>query len=114
MTKELKFYKTPEGTWFIDLPAYTEAGGNSAELQMVCGADDFLDILADEKTEVLLEVSEQKISNANDVLKRVDEIPTFEGKYYMDMESDTLMWLCNVTLFVFGGRFPENIYYKKV
>jgi hypothetical protein len=112
--RELRFYKAPEGTWWVDLPQYIEAGGDPLELQMVAGADDFLDILSEGKDEVKLQINEQKIGNVNDVLKRVDEIPTFSGRYYMDMESDTLMWLCNVTLFVFAGRFPEHIWYKKI
>jgi hypothetical protein len=114
MMKELKFYRTDEGAWFVDLPAYVEGGGDPAELQMVAGADDFLDVLSGGKDVVILQISEQKIGAVNDVLKRVDEIPTFAGRYYMDMESDTLMWLCNVTLWVFGGRFPEHIWYKKL
>jgi hypothetical protein len=80
---------------------------------MVAGADDFLDELAGDKGEVKLQISEQKTRGFYE-LKRCDEIPTVSGRYYFDDQTDLLMWLCDVTLWVFGGVFPETIYYKSI
>jgi len=115
--REFRFYKEKNGTWWIDLDGYVAQGGNPADLQMVAGADDFLDFLSEDKEEMKLQISEQKIStypNPFYELKRVDEIPTISGRYYFDTESETLMWLCSVTLWLFEGRYPETIYYKPV
>lgn len=111
--KELKFYKAPAGTWWLDSPEYILQGGDPRELQMVAGADDLLDILSEDGGEVKLQVVEQKTKGFNE-LKRCDEIPTISGKYYFDDSTDLLLWLCPVTMWVFGGIYPETIYYKKV
>lgn len=115
--KELKFYKKKNSTWWVDLPEYIAGGGDPMNLQMVLGADVMLDSLSGEKAEVKLQVSEQKaMSFPSDFheLKRVDEIPTPSGKYYYDENTELLMWLCDVMLWIFEGRFPETIWYKKV
>lgn len=114
--REFRFYRKGEGyeqTWWIDLPAYVEQGGNPAELQMVAGADDFLELLAEDKTEVKLQISERKVKGFYE-LKRVDEIPTTSGRYYFDNSTDLLLWLCPVTLWVFERTYPETIYYKQM
>jgi len=116
--KEFRFYTKGEGheqTWWIDLCAYIAQGGNPADLQMVAGADDFLDILSGEnmEDEVKLQISEQKQKGFYE-LKRCDEIPTVSGRYYFDDMSDNLMWLCPVIMWIFEGRYPETIYYKPI
>jgi len=108
---ELRFYRKEDGTWWIDLPGYIAQGGDPAELQMVAGSDDFLELIAEAKDKVRLQISEQKVKGFYE-LKRVDEIPTTSGRYYYDDQSENLMWLCPVTLWVFEGRYPEIIYYK--
>lgn len=108
-----RFYKEKNGTWWIDLPGYTVQGGDPADLQMVAGADDFLDLLSEDSDEVKLQISEQPVKGFYE-LKRCDEIPTKSGRYYFDDGSDLLMWLCDVVLWVFEGRFPSSIYYKSI
>jgi len=44
------------GDWYIDLPEYLEQGGNKGDLQMVSGADTMLNIIAEEKDEVVLQI----------------------------------------------------------
>jgi hypothetical protein len=63
-----RFYKTPEGTWYIDLPDWT---GSKAELQMVAGADTLLDEISDGKDEVTLEVSISP-QPGFDIIQKVD------------------------------------------
>lgn len=112
--REFRFYAKEESygkTWWIDLPAYTAQGGDPAELQMVAGADDMLELLSEDSNEIRLQISEQKVKDFYE-LKRVDEIPTISGRYYFDNATDLLLWLCPVTLWIFEGRYPEIIYYK--
>lgn len=111
--RELRFIKAPKGTWWLDSEEYIRQGGDPRDLQMVAGADDFLELLSGGRDEVKLQISEQKVKGFYE-LRRCDEIPTVSGRYYFDDKEDFLMWLCDVTLFVFGGRFPETIYYKPI
>lgn len=111
--KEFRFYKAPKGTWWINLDAYIAQGGDPAELQMVAGADDFLELISEGSNEVRLQISEKKVKDFYE-LKRVDEIPTVSGRYYYDDQNESLMWLCPVTLWIFEGVYPEVIYYKPV
>lgn len=115
--RELRFYKTEENKWFLYAPRYIEEGGDPAELEMVLGADTLLDVLADEKNEVVLGISQDRVEEGimyAQALRRVDEIPTLVGKYYHDDTTELLIWLCPVTLWVFNGVYPETIWYKKI
>lgn len=114
MEKILQFYKTTTGEWFLDSPEYVKEGGNWAELQMVAGADEFLDSLGEGKDFVSVKV----LSNPEGIqltqkLVRMDYIPNQVGKHYQDFMTNKLMWLCPVTLFVFG-EYPAEIYYQKL
>ena len=122
---ELRFYKNDQG-WWVDLPEYIAQGGDPADLAMVCGADDLLDNLAgktgsfledDKHAKITLELVDRKIMSFPtdySMLKRCDEIPTLSGSYYFDDDTDSLLWLCDVTRWIFNGKFPETIWYKKV
>jgi hypothetical protein len=41
--ESFRFYKDPDGRWYVDLPEYQ---GSKQDLEMVSGADAFLEILA--------------------------------------------------------------------
>lgn len=103
--------------WFIDLPEYLAQGGHKADLQMVEGADDLLDFMAKGKKSVKLQLDTQPFEDA-DVLELLElcEAPTGGGYYilrtYRNHTLNKQIWLCDVTLFVFGDM-PEKIYIKK-
>lgn len=109
----LKFYRE-EGGWFVDLPEWQ---GDKSELAMVCGADLMLDIISQGEEDVYLTLSTSPFDKA-DCLTRTsickDISPVTTGAWYI-MHSykgivyDLPIWLCDVTLFVFGD-FPESIY----
>lgn len=122
MKRELKFCReTDEETrlvlWFADVPEWE---GEKEELQMVAGADIFLDYLADDKNEVSIFVSDNQFEGA-DILKLVQLGSEIEGGSGAVYELNTYhnkfvglhMWLCDVLKFVFVG-FPEKIYLKKI
>jgi hypothetical protein len=117
------FERAENGEWFIILPEYIEAGGNKSDLQMVAGADLFLDALAVGSDSVELQVSDKNFDDAEQLhfvsLGRFDgpEMGTgawYELKTYKEIEHNFKMWLCSVTLFIFEHKFPDIIYFKKI
>jgi len=98
--------------WYVDLPQY---GGELAELEMVAGADELLQEIADQsdKThQVTLEIVEDK--KDSDIQLYLAELSTAGGTYkvYSNDKFDTKeLWLCNVTKFVFGEH-PDEIFVK--
>ena len=110
MIREFKFYKD-EGGWFVDLPEWE---GTKADLAMVSGADTMLDIISqgDNDIQVLLSTEEFDGSNRLEFLRESPEVG--EGSWYLmktykGIEYNLELWLCDVTIFVFG-EFPKNIY----
>jgi hypothetical protein len=76
--KTYRFYKTPGGSWYIDLPEWT---GALAELQMVAGADTLLDELSGGNNEVFVEIALHPI-NGFDELQLVTK-SSFGGADYI-------------------------------
>lgn len=113
--KKLKFYKETDGSWFVYLPEWE---GSLADLQMIAGADTMLDIMAEGEKEVRLILSEKHFDNS-DVLEFKSLAEDLgNGAYYKlekyrGIEISHELWLCDVTLFVFG-KFPEKIYISVV
>lgn len=109
--KKLKFYKETDGNWFVDLPEWE---GSLADLQMVAGADTMLDIFAEGNNEVRLMLSEKYFDNSEVLeFKNLAE-DLGNGAYYKldkykGISFNHEVWLCDVTLAVFG-KFPQNIY----
>jgi len=109
-----KFYKEQDGKWYVDLPEWT---GSKADLQMVCGADTMLDIIAEDENEVNLELSLEK-SEGSDILNFMHLATDWENgafyhmPQYKGFKFNLKIWLCDVTKFVFG-EFPKSIYIKK-
>ena len=117
-TQPYKFYKEPDGRWYIDLQQYLEQGGDKADLEMVAGADTFLDIIANGQANVYAQLSDEPFGQSDQLfLKTTGE---FSGAYYKlekyrDIKFDDFeMWLCDVTAYVFQGKFPDIIYFKVV
>ena len=109
--KQMSFEKDGR-RWYAVIPQWK---GSRASLEMVAGADKFLDTLdVSNKGYVTLKIStaydygyskitkidDCKYGGANYVYKQHNRLPNF-------------MWLCEVTLFVFG-KYPDTIYFKTV
>lgn len=114
--RSFKFYKDEYG-WFVDLPEWK---GEVWDLQMVMGADTFLDILSQGETEVYVTLSKTPFNDCEILHYQHDgrlEGPEYgEGAWYflneyVGISMDLKMWLCDVTKFVFG-EFPTKIYFK--
>ena len=115
--KQHRFVREGE-EWYIDLPEYLEQGGNKGDLQMVSGADTMLDIIAEEKDEVVLQIDTKPFEGADELLLTELCDPILGGGYYHmrqfeNKKVDKDLWLCDVTRFVFGD-IPERIYVRKL
>lgn len=110
MVREFKFYKD-EGGWFVDLPEWE---GTKADLAMVSGADTMLDIISQGENDIMVLLSTEEFNGSNR-LEFIRESPEMgEGSWYLmktykGIEYNLELWLCDVTIFVFGN-FPQNIY----
>lgn len=110
MLRQFKFYKD-EGTWYVDLPEWE---GSRADLAMVSGADTMLDIISQGENDIKVLLSTEDFDGSNR-LEFIRESPEVgEGSWYLmktykGIEYNLELWLCDVTIFVFGG-FPKNIY----
>ena len=106
------------GRWYIDLPEYIQNGGSKADLEMVAWADEMLDAMARGKKRVTIEMDREPFDGA-DLLELTElcEAPLGGGYYvmhtYKGRPLNKKMWLCDVTLFVFGD-IPQRIFCKMV
>ncbi|RZL15287.1 MAG: hypothetical protein EOO89_13755 [Pedobacter sp.] len=115
MVRTFNFRKNGEGEWFVDLPEWI---GDPAELQMVEGADKWLELMAGTNKECAVKMSEEPFSNA-DVLTLFhvrDTNLSGGGDYHLDsydgVQTDLDLWLCAVTEFVFS-TLPEKIWFTR-
>lgn len=113
MMEILRFYKEDKKKWYADIPSWT---GKKSSLQMISGADDLLDMIGNGEDEVYLHFSENQIEGS-DILffKKKSWIngATYNLEFYKGERMKMKVWLCDVTLHVFG-YFPKEIYFKKV
>jgi hypothetical protein len=116
MRRRLKFEKEQTG-WYAVIPEWT---GPKADLEMVCGADVWLDILCQGEWHVWMTISDNPFDGAEKLI--MTELGRIHGpeygtgawyraETYIDIEYNLDMWLCDVTKFVFED-FPKVIYYK--
>lgn len=109
----LKFIKEDSNRWYIDLPSWT---GDKSDLEMVCGADNLLDILSGNTNEVSLDVYEDSFQGCEELEMVNLATDLGNGAYYLlkNYKGEVVnldLWLCDVTKFVFG-YLPNKIYFK--
>lgn len=111
--KKFRFYK--EGNnWYVDLPDWK---GAKSDLLMIGGADTMLDIVSEYTNEVTVFISQEEFQDADELcfVKKAEDVG--EGAYYHleKYKGETMglsVFLCDVTLFVFGF-FPNSLFIKK-
>lgn len=112
---EFTFNKNKKGEWYLDLPTWD---GDPEELQMVEGADQWLELVSNHSKEVQLLLSDQNFANAEvlTLLRVKEENLGGGGIYYLeryqDKEIELKIWLCEVTRFIFK-ELPQKIYFLK-
>jgi hypothetical protein len=113
----LKFYREEDDKWYVDLPEYIEAGGDKESLEMVFGADEFLEKLVNgAENEVTLEIATNAYDSCYDsrmkaLIKSNNKLDS--GAFYVIDSADHVMWLCDVVKYLFG-EFPEIIYFRVI
>ncbi|WP_343531822.1 DUF6717 family protein [Pedobacter sp.] len=116
MKRNLKFYKTAHDEWFVDMP---EWGGSLEDLQMIQGADDWLNLLNHGKKEVQLKLANEPFQHASFLtLIRLGEENLGGGanyflETYQNEKVDLKIWLCDVVGFIFGD-YPQRIYFEVI
>ena len=105
--RSFKFKKEQNNRWYVVLPEWK---GDKDDLEMVCGADIMLDIVAQGESECSLIISEKQYNTPRFILTFDRE--EAEGGWY-NLKGDLhefQVWLCYVTKFVFDGTLPKVLY----
>jgi hypothetical protein len=117
MKRTLRFYKNEFDRWYADIPEWE---GSIDDLQMVLGADNLLDIMAQGDNELKVHFSTESFEGSHVMSWFADGVagdPSHGGgmyrlHQYMGISYDLDLWLCDVTKFVFG-HMPHLIYFNK-
>lgn len=113
MIRNILFYNR-DGRWFANLPDYIEQGGTEDDCEMIRGADEWLDVLAEGSDRVWLKMSETNPLTEKIYLHGNDEYgATYVAISYNNQDVLHKLWLCPVTLFLFE-KYPSTIYYEKL
>lgn len=107
----IKFQKE-SNEWFAVLPEYP---GPKEDLQMVGGADDWLDIISGGEGHITLDLLDKGFPGSYTLIREL-ELPESGAIYnigiYKGVDySHKNIWLCPVTVFVFG-EYPKTIHYR--
>ena len=125
MEAKLRFFKQDK-KWYADVPNHT-----LDENEMVMGSDTALDLMSDNKDEIVLIFSDE--DDKHSILTMTMKEHDSEGAYYtlsgflynkfldlfasdpsiVPFDITNEIWICNVTHDVFGSH-PENIYLIKI
>lgn len=125
METKLRFFKRDK-KWYADVPNHT-----LEENEMIMGSDTALDLMSDNKDEIVLTLSDE--DDEHSILTMTMKEHDSEGAYYtlsgflynkfldlFALDSSTSLsditneiWICNVTHDVFGSH-PKNIYLLKI
>lgn len=113
--RTFKFEKNATNEWYMILPEWK---GDPEDLQMIEGADEWLDLLSITGEKVKLILSDKKFEDAEflSLLRIREENLGGGGIYYLERyqgeKVDLKLWLCEVTRFVFAA-IPQRIYFSK-
>lgn len=110
--RKFKFYKEADGRWYVDLPEWP---GSKADLEMVAGADAMLEYMAEGEGEVRVYISEEEFEGAETLRLEGKAEDIGSGAYYFmqryrGINIDLKMWLCDVVLFIYSGKFPDKLF----
>lgn len=114
MIQKVKFYKEKSGRWYIDLPEWE---GTKEDLEIVLGADELMNLLAQGDDEIYVQIGDEKFPGANQMIMVEMGSIDMGGAWYLvpsigQIEFNLRLWICDVTKFIFG-QFPETIWFYR-
>lgn len=115
LKREFEFNKNDKGEWYLHLPDWN---GDPEDLQMVEGADHWLDLMSNKGTKVKLLMADVHFPEAEvlTLLRIKEENLGGGGIYFLEFfnkqKVGLKLWLCEVTEFVFK-QLPQKIYFLK-
>lgn len=110
------FEKNEKGEWYLQLP---EWDGDPEDLQMIQGADQWLDLLSSGESNISVQISSSNFDKAEvlTLIRLGEENLGGGGNYYLETYNNNQvklkLWLCEVTTFIFGD-YPQRIYFNVV
>lgn len=115
MKKELRFYKEAD-KWYLDFPGFLEAGGDKSSLEMILGADSFLNMVANNESEVniMVDAKNSNLPKKKDNSKfyfTMSSNTVEDGKFYTSSDNH-VMWLCPIMLLIFDS-YPKLLIINK-
>lgn len=114
LKKTFQFYNNDKAEWWLTLPEWK---GGPEDLQMIEGADQWLDLIGNDAENVEIEMSDQSFENAETLtlLHIKEQNHGGGGIYYLETyqgeKQDLKLWLCEVTSFVFGC-IPQKLFFR--
>jgi len=109
LTATMSFEKESNGCWYAVIPEWP---GLHGALQMVAGADDVLEMLSGGRNFVTLNISnDHEIYEIWNRRGLVYVATHSSGGNYLVHQLHKNIWLCSVAEWVFGGHYPEEIYF---
>jgi hypothetical protein len=107
-----------EGRWYLDLPDFESRGWTKADLELISGTRRLLNSIASGKKTLTIRMATEPFLGA-DLLELVElcEAPKGGAIYLMrtcnGQELNVNMWLCDITLLVFGDM-PAELYVQRL
>lgn len=111
--KTVDFEKLENGKWYVVMDDYE---GDHEDLEMVDGADTFLDwISLDNQYASILLYDEKPTIGTYSYMELLNhDIDGATYQVYDCQEYNRTVWLCNVAHLFFNGEHPEIIYFKVI
>lgn len=113
MQRDFQFYKNDKSEWYIDLPEWK---GDPDDLQMIQGADEWLDLVSD-SPKVKLTISDNDFDDAQfmTLIRLGEENLGGGGNYFLEryqtQNVSLKIWLCDIVEFIFD-KYPQRLYFK--
>lgn len=106
-------FEKNNGKWYVIKEDYE---GDYEDLEMVDGADTFLDVITTDDIIASIQLYEEEPKSGTYSVLRMLDHDDYGATYQVENceQYDKTVWLCNVAHLFFHGEHPENIYFKVV
>ena len=108
--RTIDFEKADDRKWYVVFEDYQ---GDYEDLEMVNGADTFLDVITSDDMTASIAISEEEPTEGTYSTLRMIDHDDYGATYQVENCSlyDKTIWLCNVAHLFFNGEHPDYIYF---